>query len=144
MLAQFALLVVLAVEMPGPRWTAPGWVAVAGLILVVVGIGYVAIGSLGLGSRTLTATPVPRATASLQTAGLYRWSRHPLYTGVIVIGLGLALRRVSVVAVLALIALVVLLDRKARYEEALLVERYPEYGPYRDRTPRFFPGIRTR
>jgi protein-S-isoprenylcysteine O-methyltransferase Ste14 len=35
---------------------------------------------------------------------------------------------------------VVFFDRKARWEEAQLRERYPDYAEYASRTPRFVPG----
>jgi protein-S-isoprenylcysteine O-methyltransferase Ste14 len=67
--------------------------------------------------------------------------RHPIYLGVLLSALGWALLKASVVALGLAIGLAVLLDLKARREEAWLDERYPDYADYARRTRRFVPGI---
>jgi protein-S-isoprenylcysteine O-methyltransferase Ste14 len=47
----------------------------------------------------------------------------------------------SLAALVLTAALALLLDLKARREEAWLLQRLPGYGAYRARTHKFVPGI---
>ncbi|MGH2488953.1 MAG: methyltransferase family protein, partial [Candidatus Limnocylindria bacterium] len=79
--------------------------------------------------------------ATLIRDGLYARIRHPIYAGVICMGLGWAAATRSLPVLIAAVVLAGLLDLKARREEIWLAERYPEYPGYRARTHRFFPGL---
>lgn len=111
-----------------------------GLPVLMLGTGLLAWGSGALG-RLLTPLPRPAASGRVIEHGPYRSMRHPIYTGVVLSALGLALlthhdRRLLVTAALALF-----FDVKARREEQWLVARYPDYRAYQERTPRFVPGL---
>jgi protein-S-isoprenylcysteine O-methyltransferase Ste14 len=67
--------------------------------------------------------------------------RHPMYTGIVLVVFGLWLREPRVAVAIAAVALVTLLLGKARFEEQLLRERYPDYDAYRARTWGVLPGI---
>jgi len=83
---------------------------------------------------------VPRDGGQLRTDGPYAHVRHPIYTGVLLIVVGITVRSGSGL-VLALAAVTVaFFHGKARFEEGLLAERYPEYPCYAARTPRFLPA----
>lgn len=58
----------------------------------------------------------------------------------LLIVVGLTLRSGSFVTLAVAVVTVVFFDRKARWEEAQLRERYPDYAEYASRTPRFVPG----
>jgi protein-S-isoprenylcysteine O-methyltransferase Ste14 len=77
---------------------------------------------------------------SLVQHGLYRYVRHPIYTGdlLMLAGLQLALNSWLVLAV-ALAAVVVV--RQSRVEEAMLARHMPGYPVYRARTKRFIPFV---
>ncbi len=136
---QVVLLVAL-VLLPGREdWPTPSWVWLVGQVLVIAGFVLMIVASLRLG-RGLTATPVPNARGALITGGLYRYVRHPIYTGVLLIVVGLTLRSGSVVTLAVAVVTVVFFDRKARWEEAQLSDRYDGYTEYAARTPRFVPG----
>jgi protein-S-isoprenylcysteine O-methyltransferase Ste14 len=111
-----------------------------GAIGIVAG-GAVAIrGVRDLGSD-LTLFPRPRVGATLVESGAYRYARHPIYSGIVLAGMGWALVAGSVPALLLTAVLLVLFDAKSRREEALLEDQLPDYGAYRRRTRRFVPGI---
>jgi protein-S-isoprenylcysteine O-methyltransferase Ste14 len=76
----------------------------------------------------------------LVTEGIYRYVRHPIYTGdvLLLVGLELALNSWLVVAVLIPLAVFV---RQALAEEALLSRVFPEYAAYCQRTKRFIPFL---
>ncbi len=120
-------------------WHSPAGFA-AGAVLFAVGavVGVSGVRSLG-GNRT--PNPTPRPDAQLMQGGLYRRLRHPLYSSVMAASLGWALLWESAMSLAAAALLCVFLDAKARLEERLLAERFPDYTAYRARTWRFVPGV---
>ncbi len=136
---QVVLLVTLVVLPGRDDWPTPRWVWMTGQVLVIGGLGLVVAASLGLGT-SLTATPVPRERGELVTGGLYRFVRHPIYTGVLTLVVGLTLRSGSVITLAVAVVTAVFFDRKARWEEAQLRQQYAGYDAYASHTPRFVPG----
>lgn len=106
----------------------------AGAVLAILGANLVYLAARRLG-RSLTPFPRPRSGGELVTEGPFRLARHPIYGGGILFFLGWGLFSTPLAAAAAL-ALAVLWDRKARFEERLLAARYPDYADYRRRTPR--------
>jgi protein-S-isoprenylcysteine O-methyltransferase Ste14 len=110
-------------------WAAAVVVSAAALSLAVGGIRR-------LGDQ-LTPFPKPVGEGELQQHGVYRYVRHPIYGGVLLLCLAWALATSSVaLAPAALLAL--LFEGKRHREEAWLVERYPGYEDYRRRVRRRF------
>ena len=142
--AQFVLIVAFAAAVfLGPPAAAPLPDAVrwGGLALCALGLAIVASALWAMG-RVMQVSPEPKADGHLVTRGVYKWLRHPMYTGMTLIVAGLALRQPTVQVILVGIALVALLLMKARHEERLLATRYPEYPAYRARTWGVIPPIR--
>jgi len=137
--AQGALIVLVVL---GPRWgdawPAPSWVGWAGWILAAAGV-VVAVAAFPQLSGALTPLPEPRAGAQLTTSGLYRWVRHPIYSGVLAMGWGWTLAHPTWATAAAAAALTALLAFKSRYEEGLLAAQFADYVDYAARTPRFVP-----
>ncbi len=125
---------------PGLRGDSRLVAGAFGLLLIVGGVALVGLAARQLGPA---ATPLPRPEpgADRVESGLYGRVRHPIYVGVVISALGWSLLTASLPALLLVGALIVLLDLKARREEAWLVERYPDYEQYRRRTRRFVPGL---
>jgi protein-S-isoprenylcysteine O-methyltransferase Ste14 len=98
----------------------------------------VAAAALNLGT-SLTPLPSPRREGALKTGGLYHYVRHPIYAGALVWAFGFALASAGLWRFLVFALVCLFLSGKARYEEALLQKRFPEYEAYAQRTPRFFP-----
>jgi len=138
---QFLLLVVI-IGVPLPRFgeSFPDWVVGVGSVMVWVGLVILALSIFKLGG-SLTASPIPKNDSELKTDGLYRWMRHPIYSGLIATGLGLAIESESLLNLLVAVALIVLLNYKAKWEESFLLERYPEYRTYMSKTGRFVPRL---
>ena len=139
MAGQVALIVALVVLPGGDDWPTPSWVWTIGQVAVLAGAAVIVVAALGLGTG-LTPTPVPSARGHLVTTGLYRYVRHPIYTGVLLIVVGLTIRSGSYLTLAFAVVTVVFLDRKAAWEEARLGDRYEGYATYAARTPRFVPG----
>jgi protein-S-isoprenylcysteine O-methyltransferase Ste14 len=90
--------------------------------------------------RSLTAHPMPNERAELRTTGPYGLARHPIYTGLIAIAIGTAFGAASVAHIVVTAALIGLLSYKARFEEALLEERFGgDYRKYGQQVGRFLP-----
>ena len=114
----------------------------AGLGLAAIGIGgWIVLSAIrGLGD-SFSALPRPHEQATLIQDGLYARVRHPIYAGVICLGLGWAVITRSLPALIAAVVLAAVLDLKARREEVWLAERFSGYAEYRSRTHRFIPGL---
>lgn len=89
--------------------------------------------------KSLTALPIPKDEGELSTGGLYRYVRHPMYSSVLLLALGIALNSGSVIKYFLVICLYVLFHFKSVYEEKYLRLKYPEYAEYSAQTPRFIP-----
>ena len=138
--AQFLLLIALVFSPRGELWAVGAPVIVAAALLVVGGLAVAVLGIRGLGAA-LTASPVPLKDAALVTTGIYRRVRHPIYTGLLIIGLGLVAFGSSFWHLAIWVALLVLLAAKARWEERMLLASHDGYRAYGARTGRFVPGI---
>jgi protein-S-isoprenylcysteine O-methyltransferase Ste14 len=138
---QFVLIGIL-VLLPGRHdWPVPATLKVACSIATIVGLAVMVVGATGLG-RGLTATPLPNAHAKLRTGGLYRYVRHPIYSGLLLTMASITVASGSVSRLLTLGVLVLLLTVKARWEETRLMRRFQGYADYAARTPRFVPRLR--
>ena len=138
-LGQFVLLATIVLLPRGDEWTLPAAVVRATQIAAVVGIVLMMVAGAALG-RGLTAAPLPNSHAELRTGGLYRFVRHPIYGGLLLLAVALTPTSGSLWTAAACAALVVLINAKARWEERHLAQRFPEYADYAARTPRFVPG----
>lgn len=139
---QVVLLLALAAVPPrGPRlFPHAPWVAGTALVLALAGVAFLAAGARALGGA-LSPLPAPRPGAQLVRRGIYRWVRHPIYTGVILLAGGWAVFRASALHLVLALAVAVFFGAKASSEERRLVQRYPEYEDYRRATRRFLPWL---
>ena len=115
---------------------AESYLVVLGILVAVAGAALLVLGAVALG-RSFTPLPRPRRSGRLRQHGIYRLVRHPVYGGVLLLALGWSLADAPL-ALIPTALLAVLFDLKSRREEAWLVERYPEYAAYSNRTPRRF------
>jgi protein-S-isoprenylcysteine O-methyltransferase Ste14 len=116
-------------------------VTVAIAVLLAIGLVILGLSFLALG-KSLTAHPIPAKKGELVTDGLYRFARHPIYTGVLAVGLAMTLSGGLFPHILFFIALVVLLNYKASFEEQLLRARYEGYASYAAKTGKFLPKLK--
>ena len=138
LIALFAAAVFVDV---GPRLAAPVAVRWAGALLCVAGLLVMAAALAAMG-RVMQVSPMPKEDGHLITRGVYGRLRHPMYTAITLVVIGMAMREPRLLVAVAGVALVILLLAKARYEESLLLQRYPDYAQYRRGTWGVIPGIR--
>jgi protein-S-isoprenylcysteine O-methyltransferase Ste14 len=77
---------------------------------------------------------------ALVAHGLYRWVRHPIYAGDVLLLLGLELALNSGIAV-SVVVLALYVRRQAMTEERALLKTLPGYDLYYRRTARFLPFL---
>ena len=114
-----------------------------GLLLLVLGLIRAVQALLSLGA-SLSPLPVPKQHNQLICTGVYSHCRHPMYQAVLLCSLGVVVATGSLVHLGLLLALVVVLRGKARFEELALCQLHPDYVAYATSTPaivRDCPGL---
>jgi protein-S-isoprenylcysteine O-methyltransferase Ste14 len=133
------LLVRLGAFRGHPANTDP-WLAAVGLVLFVLGLGFAVWARVHLG-RNWGTPMTQKVEPELVTSGPYRLVRHPIYSGILVAGIG------TVVALSWLWLTVVGLAGiyflySATVEERYLAEQFPDdYPPYRRSTKMLVPFV---
>ena len=108
-------------------------------LLFFAGLFVFVLGYIYLGLRSYSLFSKPRDDAVFVPAGVYRYLRHPIYSGVLLMGLAFVLSRPvwHMAAIYAVFVGVTFL--RVYWEEHYLVEKYPEYSAYMSQTKRFIP-----
>jgi protein-S-isoprenylcysteine O-methyltransferase Ste14 len=131
---------------PEGGWSArPGWMQhasvrigfpIVGLLLICAG-AFLAIAAL----KQRKVIGVQEVEEGLLTSGLYRYFRHPIYTGILWVTLGLALLIRNPDGLLMFLAILTWLFAGTMLEEKLdMCIRFPEqYRNYRQTTRMFGP-----
>ncbi len=136
--AQVALLAAVGVLPPaGPKVVSAPAAAVS---VALIGAIMLVAGAVGLGS-SLSILPFPREGARIVRHGVYRWVRHPMYGGVILLTVGWAVHRGDLLHVVLAVGIGLFFAAKASREERYLQDRFPDYEGYRSRTWRFVPWV---
>lgn len=112
-----------------------------GFVLLVAGFAIGIWAANSLTWRNFTVVPEPVQEGTLVSHGPYQYIRHPMYTALIVMGLGAAIAHGGMLKVLYLILLIVVLYFKIKREEHLLNSTYSAYTSYMERTDALLPRI---
>ena len=114
---------------------------IAGLTLFVVGltIALVAQGTLRL---FYSSTLVIREDHQLITRGIYRFTRHPIYLGVIMACIGVPVYASSLYGFLTMSVGIPIFLNRIRIEERLLTDEFGDaYRTYKEATSKLIPFI---
>lgn len=117
----------------GPRLFPAGMPGTAGAVLCAIGLLLMLFAFASLGG-SIQIAPQPKVGGQLVTRGVYGRLRHPIYTAIVILVVGLFLRKPTVSTAIMAAVVISFLVVKARFEETLLLARYPEYADYRRRT----------
>jgi protein-S-isoprenylcysteine O-methyltransferase Ste14 len=137
-----APLAALAGRPAPPEALAHPALHVAGLLLVLGATALTALAQLQMGDSWRIGVD-PRERTALVTDGLFRAVRNPIFTGMglAVLGLALAVPNLLSAAGLALLALGLELHVRRVEEPYLLRQHGDRYREYAARVGRFLPGI---
>jgi protein-S-isoprenylcysteine O-methyltransferase Ste14 len=135
-----AFLLVRLGAFRGRRVNTDPWLAAVGLVLFALGLGLAVWARVHLG-RNWGTPMTQKLQPELVTSGPYRLVRHPIYSGILVAGLGTVLALSWLwVTVVALAAVYFLYS--ARVEERYLTDEFPDaYPPYKRSTKMLIPFI---
>ena len=92
--------------------------------LTIFAFAYVAL------RPSLCVTPIPKPGAPLITVGIYKWFRHPMYLGVLMLGFGMLINNLNIASALIFLALSLNMVVKGNYEDRLLRTRHPDAIEY--------------
>lgn len=130
-----------------PRWfewaafPMPGWARWIGVGGFAFGVAWLTWMFISLGAN-LTDTVETRRDAYFVDHGPYRYVRNPMYSGILILGVGLGFALGAWLPPLAASATFLTLAKRTRIEEAYLIARFGDrYRAYMSRVGRFFPVI---
>lgn len=137
----FLVIQTLFLDSLFPITANPNAIRMIGIGIYTLGLVLAIVGRIQLGNNWVNLEDAQVLShQQLVDAGIYRFIRHPIYSGdfLLVLGLELALNSWLVLIVLPL---AIVIYRQANAEEKLLVEAFPQYPEYQRRTKMFLPYI---
>jgi protein-S-isoprenylcysteine O-methyltransferase Ste14 len=111
-----------------------------GLSFAIIGLVISLLAVLQL-NKNLSPFPTPKKNAVLLENGLYKFVRHPIYSGLLLLFYGYGIYVDSIYKLLISSLLLVLFYFKTYYEERLLEKKFSVYSKYKQKVNRFFPKI---
>lgn len=87
----------------------------------------------------LSPFPTPKPNLKLITNGVFKFSRHPIYTGILIFMFSFSFWLGDGYKFCISLAILALFYYKSQYEEALLEDAFEGYKAYKSKTGRFFP-----
>ncbi|MFX0123571.1 MAG: methyltransferase [Candidatus Hodarchaeota archaeon] len=117
----------------------PFWIRWVGVILTMLGIGVEVSTQLYLGKNYSTFLHI-REEQTLITTGPYRYVRHPMYSALITVGIGMSLLSANLYFGLPFFVTILVIIFRVKKEEEVMIKKFgEEYVQYIKRTKRFIP-----
>ena len=124
-----------------PLASDPGFSRVLGAVVFTAGLAIALLGRIQLGNNwSDIESAVVRRKHQVVSRGIYRYVRHPIYSGDLLLLLGFEIA-VNSWLVIGAILLVPVVFRQAVKEEQALSHTLPGYRQYCERTRRFIPFL---
>ena len=114
--------------------------AVSGILLTAIGLGIAIAARITLAGNWSAAVEIKEGHALIRS-GLYRYVRHPIYSGLLLAVLGSAIALDRWGAVLGLVLIFASLWLKSRHEEIRLRQALPDYAAYAGETAALIPFL---
>ena len=112
-----------------------------GVALIAIAFPIVLVAHITL-RRSYSSTLVIREDHQLITHGIYRYTRHPIYLGTIMVAIGLPVYASSLYGLLAMSALIPVFLIRIRIEERLLTDEFGDaYRTYKEATSKLIPFV---
>jgi len=137
---QLLLFVAYVFDVDLWEFDIPGPIEIGSLITAVVGAVVILLAFIKLNTN-LSPFPSPKTNAELIRSGVYKYVRHPIYSGILIVLFSYGLYTTSSYKLSITIILYALFYFKSAYEEARLEEMFTDYRSYKKSTGRFFPKI---
>jgi protein-S-isoprenylcysteine O-methyltransferase Ste14 len=133
---QFSAIAVIAWPFVDPSMVRLPWLAIsaAGVLAGLYTLMHNRLGNFDV-------YPEPLPNACLVTSGPYRWIRHPMYSSLLLMMLGIAIYYHALPNYAGLALLAVAVFGKIRLEERHLHLRFEDYSAYVERTHRLIPKV---
>jgi protein-S-isoprenylcysteine O-methyltransferase Ste14 len=135
---------VYVVKPASMAWTAfpiPTWARWLGVAITGAGMSLEFSTQIHLGRNYSTTLHIGEKQ-SLVTTGPYQYIRHPMYTALITVGIGMGLMSTSWYFLLPFIATGIVVAFRVRREEEAMVEKFgEEYTQYAQGTGMFLPPV---
>jgi protein-S-isoprenylcysteine O-methyltransferase Ste14 len=113
---------------------------VLGTLLLAAGLGFSVWARRHIGRNWSSHVAVMEGHTLVRT-GPYRLVRHPIYTGILLAFLGMALAVGEWRALVAFVCMLVAFKVKSGLEEQRMAETFPEYEQYRRETAALIPRV---
>jgi protein-S-isoprenylcysteine O-methyltransferase Ste14 len=140
MLDLFAMMAFSALDHRMGWSTVPVWVSVLGDVLVVAGLGLTMLVVIQNGYAATTVTV--ETGQKVATGGVYRFVRHPMYVGTLIMMVGIPLALGSYWGLLFVLPGMLVLVFRILDEERLLTQELPGYREYAQRVRyRLVPNV---
>lgn len=134
---QFVLFGCYALELPALSFARPPALGYLGLFLAFTGLCTGALALLQM-KTSFSPFPTPISGGNLVTSGMFALARHPIYSSILLGAFGFAIYSGSGYRLAVTIALLLLFNAKAGYEETLLMKAYSDYSDYMKQVGRFW------
>ena len=114
---------------------------IVGLALFIVGLTIMIVGQVTL-RQNYSGTVVIRVDHQLITHGIYRFTRNPMYLGLIMVVTGIPVFAASMYGFLTSLLLIRIVLNRIKLEEELLTEEFQDaYLRYKESTKKLIPFI---
>lgn len=111
------------------------------IVLLVLGLVIGISGYLNIGFSSYSPLPKLRKYNILSKRGVYKYVRHPIYTGLMLVGLAFLLSRFTLLPTVFYFLLVWVTNSKADLEEKLITEKHPKYRKYKRQVRKYIPFV---
>jgi protein-S-isoprenylcysteine O-methyltransferase Ste14 len=133
----------LGFNSPGSDGPGEGhWLKLAALLMLIAGLALRWSAVLSLG-KSFSSNVAIHATQTVRKTGLYRWMRHPSYSGLLLCFFAVGLHTLNWISLLVItVPTTAVLLYRIHVEEIALREAFgEEYIEYSQRTKRLVPGV---
>ncbi|HET7118305.1 MAG TPA: isoprenylcysteine carboxylmethyltransferase family protein [Hanamia sp.] len=122
-------------------FAVPRWLQLTGIFFSVAGI-FISLASVVTLNKNLSPFPTPKPGAELAQSGIYKYVRHPIYSGILFFEFGFSMYSENTLRLLIFFTLLILFRFKAAFEEKLLQNKFSNYTTYKKTTGMFLPRVK--
>jgi protein-S-isoprenylcysteine O-methyltransferase Ste14 len=135
---QMALFLALLFPIIGYNFIIIDEVKIITTIIKWLGFALITVAILQL-NKNISPFPTPKQGSQLIQSGVFKYIRHPIYTGILLVAFCIAICNGSVWQCTTSFLLLILFYFKSSYEEKKLSKVFFEYNNYKQKAGRFLP-----